>query len=360
MGHKTRAVLATLALAVGSTGLAGCGYYGQAVRGHMDLVSRSRPIDDVIDDPETSPALAERLRLVLEARRFAFDELGLPDNGSYLQYADLERRFVVWNVFAAPVDSLTPRQWCFPVAGCVVYRGYFREDAARSYARGLEEEGFDVHVGGASAYSTVGWFKDPVVSTMLTSNDGRLVGLLFHELAHQRLYVKDHSEFNEAFASLVEEEGVRRWFAARGGEEGWAAWRARRARDAAVQGLLEQTRAELAALYADPPDPLRLHADKQAVFDTLRERYRAISSDWPDTAGYDAWFAAEWNNARLVPVGTYRRLVPAFRALLREEGGDLARFYERCESLGELPGSERDAELARLLALAPGVPGTTR
>ncbi len=353
MGQKFRAVLAGLALAVGSSGLSGCGYYGQAVRGHMDLVSRSRPIDEVIGDPATPPALADQLRLVLEARRFAFDELGLPDNGSYLQYAELDRRYVVWNVFAAPADSLAPRQWCFPVAGCVVYRGYFREDAARSYARSLEEEGLDVHVGGASAYSTVGWFKDPVVSTMLTANDGRLAGLLFHELAHQRLYVKDHSEFNEAFASLVEEEGVRRWFAARGRDTDWAAWRAGRERDAEVQLLLEQTRAELAALYAAPGDPLRLEAEKQAVFETLRERYGAISSDWPNTEGYDAWFAADWNNARLVPVGTYRRLVPAFRALLREEGGDLNRFYERCESLGELPRSERDAALARLLALAP-------
>lgn len=147
MGQKFRAVLAGLALAVGSSGLSGCGYYGQAVRGHMDLVSRSRPIDEVIGDPATPPALADQLRLVLEARRFAFDELGLPDNGSYLQYAELDRRYVVWNVFAAPADSLAPRQWCFPVAGCVVYRGYFREDAARSYARSLEEEGLDVHVG---------------------------------------------------------------------------------------------------------------------------------------------------------------------------------------------------------------------
>ncbi len=351
MGFDTRAALAGL-LVAGSLGLSGCGYYAQAVGGHMDLVGRARPVDDVLADPASPDALRDRLELVLELRRFAFAELLLPDNGSYLKYAELDRPYVVWNVFAAPPDSLTPRQWCFPVAGCVVYRGYFREEAARGYARGLAEDGYDVHVGGATAYSTVGWFKDPVLSTMLSADDARLAGLLFHELAHQQLYVKDDSAFNEAFASLVEEEGVRRWLAAGGREQEWTLWQARKEREAAVQMLLEQARAELAELYASPPGPEELAARKQAVFDQLRERYRAVSADWPDRGGYDAWFAAPWNNARLVPVGTYRRLVPAFRALLREEGGDLAAFYARCESLGALPASERDAALVALLASA--------
>ena len=351
MGFDTRAVLAGLMVA-GSLGLSGCGYYAQAVRGHMDLVGRSRPVEDVLADRAAPAELRDRLELVLELRRFAFSELKLPDNGSYLKYAELDRPYVVWNVFAAPGDSLVPRQWCFPVAGCVVYRGYFREESARGYARGLEADGYDVHVGGATAYSTVGWFKDPVLSTMLSADDARLAGLLFHELAHQQLYVKDDSGFNEAFASLVEEEGVRRWLAASGRDGDWAAWRARKDREAQVQLLLEQARGELAEFYARSPGPDELGAGKQAVFEALRERYRAVSADWPDRGGYDAWFAAPWNNARLVPVGTYRRLVPAFRALLREEGGDLAAFYARCESLGDLPASERNAALAALLASA--------
>lgn len=351
MGSKSRAALAGLLLA-GALSLSGCGYYAQAVRGHMDLVSRSRPVDEVLADPAAPAALRDRLELVLELRRFAFSELLLPDNGSYLKYVDLDRPYVVWNVFAAPPDSLTPMQWCFPVAGCVVYRGYFHEDAARSFASSLEADGLDVHVGGASAYSTVGWFKDPVLSTMLSPDDARLAGLLFHELAHQQLYVKGDSAFNEAFASLVEEEGVRRWLAAGGRDREWAGWQARKEREGAVQLLLEQARGELAELYAQDPEPADLAARKQAVFGALRERYRAVSADWPERGGYDDWFAASWNNARLIPVGTYRRLVPAFRALLREEGGDLGSFYARCESLGDLPEPERNAALAALLASA--------
>jgi predicted aminopeptidase len=351
MGFNTRAALAGL-LVAGSLSFSGCGYYAQAVRGHMDLVNRSRPIDEVLADPASPAELRDRLELVLELRRFAFSELLLPDNGSYLKYVVLDRPYVVWNVFAAPPDSLTPMQWCFPVAGCVVYRGYFREDAARSFARGLEADGLDVYVGGASAYSTVGWFKDPVLSTMLSPDDARLAGLLFHELAHQQLYVKDDSAFNEAFASLVEEEGVRRWLAAGGRDREWAGWQARKEREGVVQFLLEQARADLAELYAHAPEPQELADRKQAVFDSLRERYRTVSAGWPERGGYDAWFDAPWNNARLIPVGTYRRLVPAFRALLREEDGDLAGFYARCESLGDLPESERSAALAALLASA--------
>ena len=354
--RQQRAVLAPLPLLLLLLlPLAGCstvGYYAQAVSGHLSLMAAREPIDEVIDDPATTAVVRERLALAQAAREFAVTELGLPDNGSYTSYVQLDRPAVVYNVFAAPEFSLEPRRWCFPVAGCVVYRGYFaRERAERSAAR-LEAEGWDTWVGGASAYSTLGRFEDPVLSSMLYRDDARLAGLLFHELAHQQLYVEDDSAFNEAFATAVQQEGVRRWLLARGGEEALAAWRQSRRRAEAFQFLLARTRGELQVLYASGATAPELRAGKAEAFARLQREYDALKASWGGWAGYDRWFEAPLNNARLIPSATYRALVPAFRLLLAEQGGDLAAFYAECARIGALSPDERDAEMQRLLAIA--------
>jgi predicted aminopeptidase len=349
---SVRPVLIVLLLALACPGCGG--FYLQAARGHLDLMSRREPIDELLANPETPQTLRERLLLVAAARRFATETLLLPDNDSYTSYAELERDYVVWNVYATPELSLVPRQWCFPVAGCVVYRGYFQEARARDYAAGLAANGMDVFVGGAAAYSTLGRFDDPVISTMMRWDDSTLIGILFHELAHQRLYVKDDSAFNEAFASAVEETGMERWFALRSDAAALARWREQRQRARTFNRLLRQTRAELEDVYASgaPEDEMRVR--KAAAFAGLKTDYAALRDSWDGYGGFDAWFEQPLNNARLVPVATYYRWVPAFHALLREAGGDLESFYARCEALAERPAAERDAELeARLAISAP-------
>ncbi len=331
-----------------AAGCAAPAYYAQAVLGHLDLMSRRVPVEEVIADPQTSPELRQRLEVARQARRFAVRDLGLPDNGSYTRYVALERSAVVWNVFAAPRFSLQPKQWCFPVAGCVVYRGYFDEADARAYAAKLAAEGWDTWVGGATAYSTLGRFEDPLLSTMFAWGDVQLAGTLFHELAHQVLYVEGDSAFNEAFATAVEEEGLRRWLAATGRHDAEAAWRRSRQFAAAFQDLLDATRRRLADLYASGGPPEDMAAGKQAAFDQLRADYADLRARW-NWDGYDRWFDEPLNNARLIPSATYRRLVPAFEALMAASGGDLPTFFRRCRELAEL---DQEARGSRLRALA--------
>lgn len=347
--HRSAFALAALVSLV----LPGCGgFYYQAVTGHMDLMADRRPIEEVIEDPQTSEALAARLRLIQAARRFAVDALSLPDNDSYTSFVQLDRPYVVWNVFAAPELSLEPRQWCFPVAGCVVYRGYFKEASARRYADRLARDGWDVFVGGAAAYSTLGRFDDPVVSTMLRWDDTGVVAILFHELAHQRLYVPGDSAFNEAFATAVEEFGIERWLDSRSDPEALDRYRIGKARENAFNRLLWQTREALVEVFASEAPEESMRREKRRVFETLRERYQTLRTSWGGYAGYDAWFESELNNARLIPVTTYQRLVPAFRALLRRSDGDLEAFYRECQLLADLPGEERGARLESLLAIS--------
>jgi predicted aminopeptidase len=329
-------------------GSGGC-YYGQAVRGHLKIMSDQVPLEEVIEDPATPDETRRRLALIRDARAFASSELGLPDNDSYTRYVDLGRPYVVWNVFAADEFSVEPRRWCFPVAGCVVYRGYFDEAAARRYADRLGGRGYDTHVGGVAAYSTLGRFDDPVLSSMLRWQDYQLAGLIFHELSHQVVYVKDDSQFNESFATAVEEEGLARWLAERGEAGELQAYRDSRRRAGAFSLLIADTRAELSAIYASGLDEHAMREAKAAAFETLRSRYRALREDWGGYAGYDAWFERPLNNARLVPVATYRRYVPAFRALLRDVGGDWPAFYEAARALGELDPQARADRLEALL-----------
>ncbi len=351
--RRGRRLALALALTLGAGALlAGCaatsldlGYYWQSAAGQWSLITRARPIDALLQDAQLDAGLRTRLERVREIRRFASETLGLPDNGSYTLYADLGRPFVVWNVFATPELSLTLHQWCFPVAGCVGYRGYFDRAAALRTAQGLRDQGLDVHVAGVPAYSTLGWFDDPVLNTFIHRPDGELARLVFHELAHQVLYLKGDTVFNESFATAVEEVAVERWLAAIDDPAVTAAYRVSAARRQAFVGLLTRHRDALAALYrSGAPAPV-LRAGKQAVFDAMRQEYTVLKTQWGGFAGYDHWFAQPLTNAHLASVSAYHAHVPGFRRLLAEADGDLPRFFDLARALARLPTEQRQARL---------------
>ena len=347
------ALLAVFAL----PGCASVGYYTQSVTGHLGLMMRARPVEAVIEAPDTAPGLAARLRTALEMREFASDALALPANASYRRYVDLGRRYVVRTVVAAPELSLEPRRWCFPVAGCVSYRGYFSESDADAYAAKLESEGWDVTVSGARAYSTLGWFDDPLLSSMVELPEYSLAGIVFHELAHQRLYVPGDTDFNESFAVVVERAGVRRWLEAAGRDGLRERHRIAAERRAAFLDMVRDTRRGLEAVYASPSADAEKRAAKARAFERLRSRYAALRATWTSGPSYDFWFERGVNNAAIALLTTYDRWVPALEALLARSGGDFGAFYRACEELAALPGEERRARLEALeRAGSAGVP----
>jgi len=319
--------------------LAGCGplgYYGQAISGGAGLLLQRRAIEAVLERPDTSPELARRLRLVQELRVFAREELALPVGDAFSHYVDLERPYAVWNVVATPELSVEPLTWCFPVAGCVSYRGYFSERTAKGFAARLEREGLDVAVQGAAAYSTLGWFADPVLSTFVGYPEPDLAALLFHELAHREVYVRDDTTFNESFATAVEEEGLRRWLERSPLAGGMDSYRARRSAEGELVRRVLSCRERLADVYAAAASGEEKRAEKGRLLAELR----AGAND-PELGPYGAWLGQELNNAHLASIGEYRALVPFFQALLAEHGGDLMRFYEAVAGLAELPAETR-------------------
>ena len=324
------------------------GYYAQAVQGHVKILLARRPIDQLLAEPTTPPALKERLRLVLEIRDFASRELRLPENDSYRSYADIKRTAAVTNVIAAPEFSLKPLTWCFPVAGCVNYRGYYDPQAAENFAASLRQQGYETDLYGVSAYSTLGWFDDPVLNTFINWSEAALAGQIFHELAHQQLYVKDDSSFNEAFAEVVEGEGVKRWLA-RKGQPAAPATAERQERQQVFADLLLQSRRELEALYASGKPVAVMREEKKAIFNGLRQRYQVLRDEqWQGYKGFDRWFDRPVNNARLASVATYHDHKPPFLALLQRADGDLIRFYREVGELARRPRAERDKILAEL------------
>jgi predicted aminopeptidase len=321
--------LALLAvLAVGCESLA---YYTQAVGGHLGVLARARPIDEWLADPGTDAALKQRLETARRIRAFASKELGLPDNGSYVSYAELDRPYVVWNVFAAPIFSVEPKKECFPFTGCVSYRGFYSEEQARRHAGKLRESGYDVHIGGVPAYSTLGWSDDPLLSTFIRYPDAQLARLVFHELAHQVVYAKGDTTFNESFAVAVEEEGVRRWLAAEGRSADLAAFQATQARRRQFAERVAQTRDRLASVYAMDLSP-------EAMLEHKRGEWQRLRADYPG-------LPADANNAFLASVAVYTELVPAFQRLLAESGS-LETFYKRVKELAKSERSERATRLS--------------
>ncbi len=345
---KLRIYTVLILVAVPLIVLSGCatvGYYSQAVGGHLKLMSAREPIDEVLANPETPEDLREKLQTLIDARQFAVSTLGLPDNDSYSSFAATGRDAVTWNVVAAPEFSVSPKTWCFPVAGCVSYRGYFDRADADEYAATLASENFDVTVGGASAYSTLGWFDDPILDTMLRGSDVRYVGTLFHELAHQVLYVKDDSNFNEAFASFVEQEGMRQWLEERGEAERIEQYDASLKRGEDFVALLRKTRNGLVEAYAQDVDEETMRESKSAVFATMQDDYQQLKVNWDGYSGYDNWFKRDVNNARLIAVSTYRRFIPAFQAMYLQAGEDMNEFYKIAKIAAELPPVERREHL---------------
>ena len=338
-------------LVVALLNLGGCtnaGYYAQSIGGHLDLMAKRQDVGTLVADASTPPALKQKLERAKAIREFASAELALPDNGSYRSYVDVGKPYVTWNVIATPALSLKPKKWCFPVVGCVAYRGYFDEAQARSYGEALAGENMDVVVAGARAYSTLGWFDDPILNTILFDAEYRFAGTLFHELAHERVFVAGDSSFNEAYAVAVEREGVRRWLARNSTPGMHRAYDTERARREDFLELVLATREKLTTLYASSLDDAGKMREKGQLFDALRVGYARLKASWDGYAGYDSWFAKDLNNAKLALLATYNAYVPAFERLLAKQQGDIAEFHEAVEALSKLSKEERDAELARL------------
>ncbi len=357
------ALLLALFLAV-LLAMAGCShvrYYAQATHGQLSLLAAAQPVEVWLAQPDLEPRLRQRLEAAGRIRRFAVTELALPQNGSYQSYVDIARPFVLWNVVATDEFSFVPRSWCFPVAGCVSYRGYYSESAAKAYADQLRASGADVQVSGVPAYSTLGWFNDPLISSFIYYPESELARLMFHELAHQVLYLPGDTRFNEAFASAVEEAGLQRWLAQNGLDAMRSAHQAAAMRKKQFLALLLNTRTELEALYADPQqDVPQKRRAKGQIFEQMRASYQQLKQGWGGYAGYDRWFAAPLSNAHWVAVANYEQYVPAFRALLAGYGApgpaSLPQFYAAARELSRLPQPEREQALLRLASAAKAGP----
>jgi predicted aminopeptidase len=350
----TRAGFFGAAAALALTGCAEMAYYRQAVSGQWELLKLRRPVNAVLADPSIPAGLSRQLTTAQELRDFASAELALPDNGSYRGYADLGRPYVVRNVFAAPELSLVPRQWCFPVAGCVSYRGYFDGAAAQALADRLRAQGDDVYVGSVPAYSTLGWFDDPLLNTFIHWPAGRLAELVFHELAHQRLYIDDDTVFNESFATAVGRIGARAWLEKQGTPEERASYEAYIRQREDFLNLVAETKEKLTRLYDSERGDEAKREGKRRLLTDLQRRYETLKTTrWDGFAGYDPWFYKDLNNAKFVAVNAYNHLAPAFEALFERQGRDFAAFYAAVENIGKLPRDERETELRRLVDRQP-------
>lgn len=331
-------------------------FYWQAIGGQLELLRKRTPIEELLADPDLDPELRSSLGAVAEIRRFAVRELGLPDNDSYTSYVDIGRPYVVWNVVAAEEFSTKPKRWCFPFAGCVAYRGFFDREAAEAFRERLDKQGYDTFSGGATAYSTLGYFSDPVLSTMLGGGEQYIASLLFHELAHQRLYIKDDSEFNEAFATAIEEYGTELWLRRYADELAIERYRERLANRTVFADLVAEQQRRLKSIYASNATAEQKREAKREAFAAMRAEYARLKEE---TRGlnYDSWFDQPLNNATLAAVATYRRWVPALRARLDALGVD--GFYAEVEGLAELSIEERRAQLSRWLETPPDRPALT-
>lgn len=325
---------------------AGPGYYAQAVSGHLGLMAGRQEIPEVLAAADTDPELARQLELARELRQFASARLGLPDNGSYTRFVRTGRDAVTWNVVATPELSLEPRRWCFLVAGCVPYRGYFEQESAVRFADRLARDDLDVAVSPAVAYSTLGWFEDPLLDTMLRYREEQLAAVIFHELAHQQLYLRGDTLFNESYASFIGQIGVVLWLESAGREGQLADWLDQQQAAAQFDALLLRARTSLAALYAGNAEDERKRQSKSAIFDQLRVDYGHLVRDtWQGRDFFGGWFSGSLNNARLALFASYRGGICAFSALYRDSGQDLQQFYARAAAQAELADDARRAWL---------------
>lgn len=320
-------------------------FYWQAAAGQWRILQAREDIAPLLERGELDKATSQKLQRVLALREFARTELKLPVGNHYSQYVALDRPYVVWNVFAAPDDAITPKTWCFPIAGCVSYRGYFAEEDARAYAAKLAADGWDTYVGGVGAYSTLGWFDDPVLSSFLYDDPARLAALLFHELAHQQLYVQDDSTFNESFATAVELIALQRWLDAQGNSDQFERVMQQEQRHQAFVALVLAHRQLRQQRYHQLTDDTELAQLNRELAAQLRQDYQTFKQQWQHYAGYDRWFDGPLNNAQLATVATYRTLLPGFLGLFQSLEEDLPAFYAACARLADLDKTERHARL---------------
>jgi predicted aminopeptidase len=335
-------------------------YYKQAIGGEFHILKNRQPIGPLLANPETDPKLKKQFDLVLRLRAFAETQLHLPVNKHYTTYVDLHRRFAIWNVHATPEFSLRPKKWWYPFVGSLKYRGYFSEPDARQYGARLTQQGDDVYVEGVEAYSTLGWFADPLLNTFVNSPEPDLAEILFHELAHQRLFFSGDTDFNEAFATVVAEEAVRRWLVAAHNEGGYQEYATDVQRNRQFVAIVMHARRQLQALYGEDergrplerrraaPDPAALKEGKQRVVQQLRAEYEQLKKSWGGYSGYDGWFNKGLNNAQLNTIAVYYELVPGFKAVLQQQGGDLEKFYEAVRQLHRLRKEKRHERLLEL------------
>lgn len=343
----SRSGLLVLLCAVLLSGCETAAFYSQAAVGHWQILSSREPIEALIEQETLDDVTTEKLTLILQLRDFAEQQLLLPVGDNYRDYTDTQRPYVVWNVFAAPELSIEPLRWCFPVAGCVSYKGYFDEKKARDQAAQLASEGYDVYVGGVAAYSTLGWFDDVVLNTFIKREDSRLAALLFHELAHQQLYLKGDTTFNESFARAVEIEGVQRWLKIQQRTEEFSVYLSQQKRHTAWVSLLAKYQKRLAVLYQSSQSEDKKRQQKKRLIEALLNEYQSYKKQWNYT-GYDHWMNDSLNNAKLATVADYNDWVPAFRQLLREEEGDWQVFYQRCKQLSKLEKAPREERMQAL------------
>ncbi len=345
-----------------AAGLGGCSsYIRQAAAGQLELMRGREPVAQIENDPATPAQLRARLATAREALEFAHRELALPDNGSYRDVVTLDRQYVVWNVFATPEFSLRMRSWCFPVAGCVAYRGWFKEQDARAFAAELAATGDDVSVAGAAAYSTLGIFRDPLLSTVLSLSDRAVAGLIFHELAHQRVYARGDTSFNEGLATLVEQEGMLAWLETRGDVDGLCRYAQSLQREREVQALIASTRKTLTRIYRSEADEAGRRASKAAAFAALRADYRSLRAGWSGPPYFDAWFNSTLNNAVLGAAGAYNRRVDALRVIFESEQRDWHAFFRRMDRLRQLGVADRARVLEQITRpVPPAAPAACR
>lgn len=359
---KTLLLLSLLLIVAAVSGCQTIGFYSQAIKGQYQIFAHQELIDKLIADPQTPEELRAKLRLVEQLRAFAKDSLKLPVDGHYLKYKDVHRPYVVWNVQAAPQFSLEPRTWWYPMVGSLEYRGYFSEQGARKYAARIAKKGDDIYVDGVEAYSTLGWFKDPILNTFIDRSEPELAEVIFHELGHQRVFASGDTDFNEAYATTVGQEGARRWLRASGKTNLVEKYEAILRRNDEFVHLIMSTREQLQKVYGDtldkdgkvkaaktpPLPPAQLKEAKERVFAELHGNYQKLKASWGGYSGYDAWFARELNNAQLNTIANYFDFLPAFQRVLEMNGNDMEKFYVEVERLSKMDKNQRHQWLRNL------------
>jgi predicted aminopeptidase len=353
LGRRIRLAVCGFACLLLVALLSGCqaiSYYRQAIAGQCQILTHEKSIHKLIADPATPAPLKAKFESILKIRQFAEEQLHLPAGKSYLYYVDLHRPYVVWNVNIAPALSLEPVTWWFPVVGRASYRGYFNGQAATNYATNFAakfaQSNWDIYIDGIETYSTLGWFKDPLLNTFIDEPETYLAEIIFHELTHRRLFIAGDTDFNEALATFVSMEGVRRWYLASGAPQGYDRYKAGLEQDHQFVDLITATRAQLQEVYTDPKlsDPEKLTRKQQIITD-LRARHNALKASWGGKSPFDEWFAEPINNAKLNTISAYYDLVPAFAALLRADNNDLEKFFQDAARLRKLPLTMRHQEL---------------